>query len=46
MDGELDTGEKKSFHMHIIFSKAKKIYGHFIEMAEKKDPEKLLLSKR
>lgn len=37
---------KKSFHMLIIFSKAKQIYGHFIEMAGEKDPEKFLLSKK
>jgi len=49
LDAEIDMGRWGwgiSFHMHIIFSKAKQIYGHFIEMAEEKDPEKFLLSKR
>lgn len=44
MENQIQGG--KSFHMHIIFSKAKQIYGHFIEMAGEEDPEKFLLSKR
>lgn len=45
LDGEPATGEK-AFHMYITFSKAKQIYGRFIEMAGERDPEKFLLSKR
>lgn len=45
LDREPATGGK-SFHMYITFSKAKQIYGHFIEVAGERDPEKFLLSKR
>lgn len=36
---------ERSFHMHIIFSKAKQIYGISLKWPGEKDPEKFLLSK-